>query len=381
LKLFVQMKEFFTASFLVILSFSMIAQNLLKDPSFELYKICPSNYNQQSLNQLENWEQPAKGTPDYFNTCSNKMNVTRNIFGNQETFEGEGYVGLVTFSPSQRNYREYLQTKLSRPLQAGELVCASAQVSAADLNRYFTGGFGMYFSKQRYNNDRSGVLEVNAQVMNPMLNVLDNTDAWVEMSNTFVAEGGEEYVVIGNFLADKQMRVLRKHQVLKEGTTNEWSYLFIDNVSITVVKSKEECSCTMESPNLVLRDPPIQLDESKTIEFKNVLFDFDQSLITSESEKELNEVAKAMKRKSSWIIEVIGHTDIMGSAEYNVGLSRKRAEAVVDYLKQKGISADRLSIKYLGSSTPIANNESAEGRSLNRRVEFEIRERKYELVQ
>jgi len=375
------MKEFFTASFLVILSFSMIAQNLLKDPSFELYKICPSNYNQQSLNQLENWEQPAKGTPDYFNTCSNKMNVTRNIFGNQETFEGEGYVGLVTFSPSQRNYREYLQTKLSRPLQAGELVCASAQVSAADLNRYFTGGFGMYFSKQRYNNDRSGVLEVNAQVMNPMLNVLDNTDAWVEMSNTFVAEGGEEYVVIGNFLADKQMRVLRKHQVLKEGTTNEWSYLFIDNVSITVVKSKEECSCTMESPNLVLRDPPIQLDESKTIEFKNVLFDFDQSLITSESEKELNEVAKAMKRKSSWIIEVIGHTDIMGSAEYNVGLSRKRAEAVVDYLKQKGISADRLSIKYLGSSTPIANNESAEGRSLNRRVEFEIRERKYELVQ
>lgn len=381
MKLFVQMKEFFTASFLVILSFSMIAQNLLKDPSFELYKICPSNYNQQSLNQLENWEQPAKGTPDYFNTCSNKMNVTRNIFGNQETFEGEGYVGLVTFSPSQRNYREYLQTKLSRPLQAGELVCASAQVSAADLNRYFTGGFGMYFSKQRYNNDRSGVLEVNAQVMNPMLNVLDNTDAWVEMSNTFVAEGGEEYVVIGNFLADKQMRVLRKHQVLKEGTTNEWSYLFIDNVSITVVKSKEECSCTMESPNLVLRDPPIQLDESKTIEFKNVLFDFDQSLITSESEKELNEVAKAMKRKSSWIIEVIGHTDIMGSAEYNVGLSRKRAEAVVDYLKQKGISADRLSIKYLGSSTPIANNESAEGRSLNRRVEFEIRERKYELVQ
>lgn len=375
------MREIFGVGLLVILSFSMMAQNLLKDPGFELYKICPSNYNQQSLNQLENWEQPAKGTPDYFNTCSNKMNVTRNIFGNQETFEGEGYVGLVTFSPSQRNYREYLQTKLTRPLQAGELVCASAQVSAADLNRYFTGGFGMYFSKERYKNDRSGVLEVNAQVMNPMLNVLDNTDAWVEMSNTFVAEGGEEYVVIGNFLTDKQMRVLRKHQVLTEGTTNEWSYLFIDNVSITVVKSKEDCSCTMESPELVLRDPPIQLDESKTIEFKNVLFDFDQSLITGDSQKELNEVAKAMKRKSSWIIEVIGHTDIMGSAEYNVDLSRKRAEAVVDYLKQKGISADRLSIKYHGSSTPVANNDSAEGRALNRRVEFEIRERKYELVQ
>jgi len=71
----------------------------------------------------------------------------------------------------------------------------------------------------------------------------------------------------------------------------------------------------------------------------------------------------------------------MGSAEYNVDLSRKRAEAVVDYLKQKGISADRLSINYHGSSTPVANNDSAEGRALNRRVEFEIRERKYELVQ
>ncbi len=375
------MRRVITASILILFSFSLFAQNLLKDPGFELFKICPSNYNQQSLNQLENWEQPAKGTPDYFNTCSNKMNVTRNIFGSQETFEGEGYVGLVTFSPSQRNYREYLQTKLTRPLQAGELVCASAQISAADLNRYFTGGFGMYFSKDRYHDDRSGVLEVSAQIMNPMLNVLDNTDAWVEMSNTFVAEGGEEFVLIGNFLADKQMRVLRKHQVLTEGTTNEWSYLFIDDVSITVVKSKEECSCTMESPNLVLRDPPIQLDESKTIEFKNVLFDFDQSLITGASQKELNEVVKAMKRKSSWVIEVIGHTDIMGSAEYNVGLSKRRAEAVLEYLKSKGISADRLSIRYLGSSTPVANNDDPEGRALNRRVEFEIRERKYELVQ
>jgi outer membrane protein OmpA-like peptidoglycan-associated protein len=374
-------KSAFVFTLVLLFAHPGFAQNLLVDPGFESYKICPSNYNQQSLNQLHNWEQPAKGTPDYFNTCSNKMGVERNMFGSQETYEGKGYVGLVTFSPSQRNYREYLQTKLSRPLKAGEIICASAWISAADLNRYFTGGFGMYFSEERYANDNSNVLEVQPQVMNPMLNVLDNTDDWVELSNTFVAKGGEEFVIIGNFLNDRQMRVLRKHQVLAEGTTNEWCYLFIDNVVIEVVGNKEECSCTMESPSIILRDPPIQLDEAKTIEFKNVLFDFDEAILTSASQKELNEVAKAMKRKSALIVEVIGHTDIMGGLEYNFELSKRRAEAVVEYLRSKGISADRLSISYKGSTTPVADNTSAEGRALNRRVEFEIRERKYELLQ
>jgi len=73
---------------------------------------------------------------------------------------------------------------------------------------------------------------------------------------------------------------------------------------------------------------------------------------------------------SRWIIE--GHTDSKCSESYNRTLSRKRAEAIVDYLTGKGIERSRLEIVPLGESQPIADNNTAEGRAMNRRVEIKI---------
>jgi outer membrane protein OmpA-like peptidoglycan-associated protein len=72
-------------------------------------------------------------------------------------------------------------------------------------------------------------------------------------------------------------------------------------------------------------------------------------------------------------IEISGHTDNTGSATLNDKLSQERADAVVNYLKLKGIKADRMTAMGYGSSKPIASNNSAEGRQENRRTEFEIK--------
>ena len=69
-------------------------------------------------------------------------------------------------------------------------------------------------------------------------------------------------------------------------------------------------------------------------------------------------------------VEVAGHTDSIGTDEYNQGLSLRRAEAVRNYLVDKGIAADRLSIKGYGESQPVADNATADGRFMNRRVEL-----------
>lgn len=366
---------------LVLIPFLSAAQNLVRDPGFEMRTGCPSNYNQQRLNQLEFWDQPTKGTPDYFHSCSAKMSGERNMFGGQVPFDGEAFAGLVAFSPSQRNYREYLQTRLSRPLKAGEWICATVRVSPADLNRFYVGGLGMYFSTEPWKDEKSLVKQASPQVMNPMLHVLDNSEEWVEISDAFEAQGGEEYLTIGNFLSDKEMRVLRKNKILSEGVVNEWSYFFLDGVSVFSVAGPDECACSVRQSLLVVRDPPMQLDESKSLEFRNVLFDFDKDELTADAQKELNDVARVLKKQKSLVIQVNGHTDIVGRMEYNVDLSRKRAEAVIAFLQEKGISSDRLSIRYFGSEKPAADNETPEGRALNRRVEFEIRERKYELFQ
>jgi OOP family OmpA-OmpF porin len=77
-----------------------------------------------------------------------------------------------------------------------------------------------------------------------------------------------------------------------------------------------------------------------------------------------------MKQNPDLNVELQGHTCNIGSKEYNMGLSLRRANAVADYLESKGVSGDRLTTKGFGFSKPVAVNSTEIGRSLNRRVEL-----------
>lgn len=102
-------------------------------------------------------------------------------------------------------------------------------------------------------------------------------------------------------------------------------------------------------------------------------FEFDKSMVMEESYPYLNKIADLIKNTSMNII-VKGHTDGIGQAEYNMELSKKRAESVYTYLQSKGVDASRLKYEYYGMTRPIAPNATEEGRLMNRRVEFEITE-------
>jgi OOP family OmpA-OmpF porin len=105
---------------------------------------------------------------------------------------------------------------------------------------------------------------------------------------------------------------------------------------------------------------------------KNVTFAFDKSSIDSLQKTYLNELAQVLKERTDVIVIISGHTDNTGSATYNNTLSRKRAESVRNYLVKQGIPKARFKIEYMGLTTPIAPNETREGRALNRRVEFKF---------
>lgn len=126
--------------------------------------------------------------------------------------------------------------------------------------------------------------------------------------------------------------------------------------------------------NLV--DKEIRLKNIKIgskIALRNIFFDTGKSTLRSESNAELDRLVKLMKDVPKLKIEISGHTDNTGSAALNDKLSQDRAQAVVDYLKSKGVSADRMTAMGYGSSRPIASNSNAEGRQENRRTEFEIK--------
>jgi outer membrane protein OmpA-like peptidoglycan-associated protein len=86
----------------------------------------------------------------------------------------------------------------------------------------------------------------------------------------------------------------------------------------------------------------------------------------------LDQVAEILKRYSDYNVRIAGHTDNVGSYEFNLTLSRGRARSCYDYLVSKGVSASRITFEGFGSSKPIGNNGTADGRAQNRRTEFEL---------
>lgn len=104
----------------------------------------------------------------------------------------------------------------------------------------------------------------------------------------------------------------------------------------------------------------------------NITFKTDSADINSSFYPVLNSVARVLKKYDNSTVLVSGHTDSTGSADYNLNLSRNRAQSVAAYLQGQGIKASRFEVMGLGSSNPIASNETASGREQNRRVEIKI---------
>jgi outer membrane protein OmpA-like peptidoglycan-associated protein len=103
-----------------------------------------------------------------------------------------------------------------------------------------------------------------------------------------------------------------------------------------------------------------------------ITFDTDQSAIKPEFYATLNRVADTLKQYPKTMIDILGHTDSTGSDAYNQALSERRARAVADYLVAQGVQPVRLATRGFGETQPIASNDTAEGRTQNRRVEIKI---------
>jgi outer membrane protein OmpA-like peptidoglycan-associated protein len=105
----------------------------------------------------------------------------------------------------------------------------------------------------------------------------------------------------------------------------------------------------------------------------DVKFDFDKSVVKADSHADIKSLADFMKQYPQTTTTVEGHTDAIGSDDYNQGLSERRASAVRDVLvEQHGIDVNRVSAVGYGESRPVADNDSESGRAINRRVEAAV---------
>jgi OOP family OmpA-OmpF porin len=347
-----------------------MGQSLVVDGGFENYKYCPVSFTTISMDYLEDWTQATAGTADYYNTCSRNAGVPSNVFGEEPAKEGKGYIGLVTYAPSKRNYREYMQSKLTEPLLANQEYCVEFWVSLADFANYRTDALGVYLSKEAPSGPNQSVLELPAQLQIPKSYLIRKVNGWIAVSGVVVAEGGEEYITIGNFRPDYEVRVSSR-ELSREGRVWDYAYYYIDELSVKPIKDSTECSCTVAGIEEALRNPTFpEPAYMRRIELGDINFDFDKSDLKDVATAQLNRIDTMLKENENYYLEIIGYTDSIGSHNYNDTLSMKRAQKVQGYLLDKGTPDHHLRIRYYGEALPHSREQDDEGRAKNRRVEF-----------
>ncbi len=144
---------------------------------------------------------------------------------------------------------------------------------------------------------------------------------------------------------------------------------------VDVEKVRRECKLTCDSDPSI--DPGLPTTMRNIRNITHLLFDFGKNGVKPEAKVQLNRLAMILSENNKYKVEFKGHTDNIGSPEFNQELSEKRAESASNYIKSRGISEDRIKVNSYGMETPIAKNQKGgkdcpEGRRFNRRVEIFI---------
>jgi OmpA-OmpF porin, OOP family len=145
----------------------------------------------------------------------------------------------------------------------------------------------------------------------------------------------------------------------------------LDSDSDGIADSRDSCPDTKAD----VRVDSKGCELAEVIVLKGVNFETGAATLSSDSQGVLDDMAATLMKYPSMVVEVSGHTDNIGAADFNRQLSQQRADAVVSYLVAKGVKAENLKSVGHGSDKPIADNATEEGRSTNRRVELHILQR------
>ncbi|HEY0677172.1 MAG TPA: OmpA family protein [Chitinophagaceae bacterium] len=328
---------------------------------------------------------------EYEQTCSPEgwRNTAHLPFGYQRQpikgFTGEHYLPMVVEDLGVSNFRTYWQTRLRCPLQKNITYKISFYANALGA-KFIESNLALYFSPVEVKQMRVWPIKVQSVVSITSHNITEiKKSDWLKVSIEYTAKGDEQFLAVGNFNTDQEMQ---KH---KRPKSQKVIYC-VDDLSLTqagdtvICEPKEEVlewlsvrlrhTPVNQQPRIVKKTPiaieqptpaPTRID---TLVLPDVLFRFDSGSLTPAASYILDTIADRLRNVTYKRIRIEGHTDSLGSDDYNLDLSGKRARSVMQYFIGKGINNRVIGAEGKGEHYPVATNSSDEGRRKNRRVEI-----------
>jgi hypothetical protein len=194
---------------LAMCPFLGLAQNLVPNPSFETYTGCPAGNSAISNGFVPNWNRPPGSiiTPDLFTPCTSSglactnFNTANNCVGSSTAFHGTSYAGFLWYYTGAPNLKEYIVAQLTSTCVAGTVYRACYRAKLGNLCRYGTNRLALYISAAAPSQPGGNQPILITPTIERAGQVLDKVN-WTSISGTFIANGTENYITIGNFYND-----------------------------------------------------------------------------------------------------------------------------------------------------------------------------------
>ena len=354
----------------ILFSVCVSAQNLVPNPGFEELSRCPHSFSTDKKDFIvPGWDSPTIGTPDHFHACSwGEADVPFNWAGSANAHSGKGYAGIYVWSTDpDRNYREYLQCELAEPLQKDAYYVLQFYYKLASNSVYAINRFALALANEPVNLSHDKLIEMKPVIsIENDSSIIDKTGGWERAKQVYRAKGGERFVIIGNFFDNRSTKSTRlPYRYGKNTMLSNSAYYFVDDVSLKPTDSLKQKTVPGVSE---FRRETIELNQDYIL--KNIQFEFDSYVLLRSSFVELDKVVEYLKQRPEVNVRLSGHTDFIGSDDYNLVLSRNRSRSVADHFVSRGIQSQRIISYGFGKSRPIVLEKTDEARKINRRVEI-----------
>ena len=267
-----------------------------------------------------------------------------------------------------------------------------------ELSSDFLGDYKTSFTKNGTTSQFSD--PIIAISLTPMyrLAVQQEFDVFFKAGPAYISHGGEDDVVLSAGIGlEKQLSsdwaVRVEYQYFDDFDDNYVqdlnsnllsvgvSYNFgTGNTTASAAAATASAVAVTQAPSEPITEPAVVVEEKTTVvvtkaqteSYSQEMFATNSTELSTDGKIALMPLVEVLKAHPQSSVDVVGHTDSTGSAEYNMMISKKRAAAVAAYIEEQGIEADRITASGEGEENPIASNDTAEGRAQNRRVDATI---------
>lgn len=268
------------------------------------------------------------------------------------------YIGLEILPKPQSIY-----TKLMDSLIKGNTYKLSIDVRAYGYSNSMTDLITGFSNREtdRIEQNKIQLVLPDKLIMNDLF------QHWIRLNTEFKATGNEKYLIIGSKHFQDYLDIISKNPEKydhRERTHSKYSINYtIDNIYLEEING-------IPINEFIVEMDSLKVDE--TLILDKLYFDFGTAHIKEESAPFLLQLTDYLRTNKAVRIQIAGHTDNIGTEEFNANLSLERASAVSSFLRCEGISEDRIEIIGFGSKQAIADNDTELGQQFNRRVEIKI---------